>query len=309
MLIPIITGPTGVGKTDISIEIYNNYNVEIISADAFQVYKYMDIGTSKPDINRLNQIPHHLINILEPDEHYSAGLFVEHAEKIIKSILNKGKLPLIVGGTALYIDRLVNGIFNDIKVNDDIRTRIIAEGEEKGYEYLYKKLNELDSIYATKINKNDHVRIIRALEVYEKFKKPYSAVLIEHNSKPKFRYKVFILQRDRKSLYKLVEERIDNMFNYGWIEEVAKLLNKGYSVNEHAFKAIGYREIADLIYGKNLLEETKNCIKKRTRNFVKRQCTFFKKLSYIEKVYDKNLIDNFFKKYYKSYEKSNLIEI
>ena len=309
MLIPVITGPTGVGKTDISVELYNTYNIEIISADAFQVYKHMDIGTSKPDIHTLNKIPHHLINILEPDEHYSAGLFVEHAENVIKIILDKGKLPLIVGGTALYIDRLINGIFNDMKVNDDIRTRITSEGEKKGYEHLYKKLNEIDSIYATKINKNDHVRIIRALEVYEKFKKPYSSVLIEHNNKPKFRYKVFFLLRNRETLYKLVEERIETMFNNGWIEEVERLLKKGYSVNEHAFKAIGYREIADLTQGKFDFEETKNKIKKRTRNFVKRQCTFFKKLTYIENVYDKNLIDNFFKKYYKNYKKGNLIEI
>lgn len=309
MLIPVITGPTGVGKTDISIELYNNYNVEIISADAFQVYKYMNIGTSKPDIDTLSKIPHHLINILEPNEYYSAGLFVEYAENIIKSILDKGRLPLIVGGTALYIDRLVEGIFNDLKIDEDIRTKIYREGEERGYDYLYKKLTTVDSIYAAKISKNDHVRIVRALEVYEKFKKPYSSVLIEYHNKPKFRYKVFVLQRSRETLYKLVEKRIDNMFHNGWVEEVKKLLENGYSINGHAFKAIGYREIVDFIRGECELEETKNKIKKRTRNFVKRQCTFFKKLTYTENAYDKNLIDNFFKKYYKDYKKGNLIEV
>ena len=303
MVIPIITGPTGVGKTAISIELYSKYNIEIISADAFQVYKYMDIGTSKPNHYVLNSIPHHLIDILDPHEHYSAGLFVEHSQKLIENILNRNKLPLIVGGTALYIDRLVRGIFNDLPVDYDIRTKISMEGLEKGYDYLYKKLVDLDRIYAAKINKNDYVRIIRALEVYEKFKKPYSTVLAEYHNSPKYKYKVFFLQKNREEIYNIVENRIDEMFNTGWIEEVKGLLEMGCSLAHHSFKAIGYREIVEFINGKSSLEETINSIKKRTRNFVKRQFTFFKKLDYVENVCDKILIDNFFKIYYKGYSK------
>jgi tRNA dimethylallyltransferase len=301
MLIPIITGPTGVGKTAISIELYNKYNIEIISADAFQVYKYMDIGTSKPDRRVLDSVPHHLIDILEPHENYSAALFVEHSQKLIEKILNKDKLPLIVGGTALYIDRLVKGIFNDLTVDYDIRSKISMEGLEKGFDSLYNKLVDIDSAYASKISKNDHVRIIRALEVYEKFKKPYSTVITDYHKSPKYKYKVFFLQKNRDEIYKIVEKRIDEMFNIGWIEEVKSLLEMGCSLTYHSFKAIGYREIVEFLYGEYSLKEAMNRIKKRTRNFVKRQFTFFKKLDYVENISDKILIDNFFKIYYKDY--------
>lgn len=303
MLIPIITGPTGVGKTAISIELYNSYNIEIISADAFQVYRNMNIGTSKPDVHVLNEVPHYLISILEPHEYYSAGKFVENAEKLIEEILSKGKLPVIVGGTALYIDRLVCGIFNDITKSGDIRSKILKEALEKGYDFLYNKLGNIDSLYATKISSNDHVRIVRALEVYEKFKKPYSTVMVEHHVNPKYKYKVFFLQKKREALYEIVEKRIDDMFNNGWIEEVELLLRMGCTTDKPSFKAIGYREIAEYIKGNENLEETKRKIKKKTRNFVKRQFTFFKKLGYIDKIDDKNSIDNFFKTYYKDYKK------
>ena len=303
MLIPIITGPTGVGKTAISLELYNSYNIEIISGDAFQVYRSMNIGTSKPDVHVLNEVPHYLINILEPHEYYSAGKFVENAEKLIEEILNKGKLPVVVGGTALYIDRLVNGMFNDITEGSDIRSKILNEALERGYDFLYNKLVSIDSLYAAKISSNDHVRIVRALEVYEKFKKPYSTVMIEHHNNPKYKYRVFYLQKKREALYEIVEKRIDEMFNNGWIEEVELLLRMGYTKDAHSFKAIGYREIAEYISGNENLEATKSKIKKRTRNFVKRQFTFFKKLDYIESIGDKNLIDNFFKTYYRYYKK------
>ena len=303
MLIPIITGPTGVGKTAISLELYNSYNIEIISGDAFQVYRSMNIGTSKPDVHVLNEVPHYLINILEPHEYYSAGKFVENAEKLIEEILNKGKLPVVVGGTALYIDRLVNGMFNDITEGGDIRSKILNEALERGYAFLYNKLVSIDSLYAAKISSNDHVRIVRALEVYEKFKKPYSTVMIEHHNNPKYKYRVFFMGKKREALYEIVEKRIDEMFNNGWIEEVELLLRMGYTKDAHSFKAIGYREIAEYISGNENLEATKSKIKKRTRNFVKRQFTFFKKLDYIESIGDKNLIDNFFKTYYKYYKK------
>ncbi|MDY6821375.1 MAG: tRNA (adenosine(37)-N6)-dimethylallyltransferase MiaA [Deferribacterota bacterium] len=302
MLIPIITGPTGVGKSKLSEYLSEIYSIEIVSADAFQVYRFMDIGTSKPPRDVLNKVRHHLINILNPDELYSAGRFVEECEKILESIIIRGKLPLIVGGTAMYIERLVSGIFGDMGTeSSEIRKSLEKQADMEGYYALYERLKKIDNNYALKIHPNDKVRIIRALEVYEKYKKPYSRLLSAKHKKPKFNYKIFLLRKERDIMYEMANRRVDLMFEKGWIKEVENLLNIGYNKSLHSFRAIGYLDIANYLEGVISLEEVKNIIKRKTRQFIKRQLTYFKHMKNLDAVSDRGAIEEYFKNNYRQY--------
>lgn len=302
MEIPVITGPTGVGKTDISIYLSSKFDIEILSADAFQVYKYMDIGTSKPDNEILSKYKHHLIDILEPDQFYSAGIFFEESEKILYDIITRLKLPLIVGGTGFYIETLVKGIFNDKPFDKDLRERLYKSGKVDGFKDLYNCLQNIDREYAVKISPNDHMRIVRALEVYEKTGIPFSKAHKLLHKKPQFSYKVFIVNKERKLLYDDIDSRVDEMFEKGWVKEVENLLKKGYNESMHSFKAIGYRQIVDFLMGKYNIYALKDEIRKKTRNFAKRQLTYFKHLEFVTNVFDRALIAEYFDTYYREYK-------
>ncbi|MGA1862705.1 tRNA (adenosine(37)-N6)-dimethylallyltransferase MiaA [Deferribacter thermophilus] len=275
-MIPIITGPTASGKTDFILNLSKKLNVEIISADAYQVYKYMDIGTAKPTIEERAQVKHYLIDILTPDQTYSAGDFFEHAEKLIEKIIQLGKFPIIVGGTGLYVETLQKGIFEGPPRNDEIRNNLRTKAKKLGLKYLYNHLKKIDPDYASKISENDQVRIIRALEVYETLKIPFSIAHKLYHKKPKYRYKVFVFYRERTQLYERIDKRVDKMIEAGWIDEVKHLMKLGYSKNLPSMKAIGYQEIIEFLESKYTLEYTVDKIKKRTRNFAKRQFTWFR---------------------------------
>lgn len=289
MKIPVITGPTASGKSSIAFEVAKNLgSIEIISADAFQVYRYMDIGTAKADISEREEVKHHLIDVMDPDECYSAGIFAESAEKIIEDIISRGKYPVIAGGTGLYIKSLTEGIFNcpeiDISYRERLQERVLSEGLQS----LYNELKEIDYEYACKISSNDPARIVRALEVYYGLGISFSEAHKKYNRAPKYSYKVMMLNMDRQILYNKINERTELMWQMGWKSEVEKLLNMGYSASCPGFRAIGYRLISDLIINGGSEDFVKKEIAKETRHFAKRQLTWFRHSDNINLYDDRN---------------------
>jgi tRNA dimethylallyltransferase len=277
--IPIVTGPTASGKTALSIETALKLGAEIISADAYQVYKGMDIGTGKASPEELAAVPHHLIDILEPDATYSAGDFFFQAEKHIADIISRGKIPVIAGGTGLYAETLIKGIFDAPPRNETLRAELEEEGEKKGYAHLHGVLAEMDPEFASSIPESDKTRIIRGLEINTDLGITVREAQKHFHINPSYEYSVFILSDERERMYARINERVLKMFDAGWVEEVKKLLNIGYNENLHSFKAIGYREIAFHIKGEAGFHSVVSEIQKKTRNFAKRQVTWFRHMS------------------------------
>jgi tRNA dimethylallyltransferase len=285
MKIPVITGPTAAGKTAIVLGFAEKYDIEIISADAYQVYKYMNIGTAKPDEEELAKVPHHMINVLTPDMTYSAGVFFEEAEKIIKDILARGKIPFVAGGTGMYVETLQKGIFAGPERDEKLRAEIVSMGDEKGYDYLYNLLCEQDPTFAAKIKSADKTRILRGLEINKLCGMNVEEAQKKYHQNPQFEYDIFVLNEDRQVIYDKINRRVDIMFEMGWVDEVRNLLDMGYDESMDSFKAIGYREITRSVKEGTdpLLNSDK--IKKNTRNFAKRQLTWFRHMdgiSYID---------------------------
>ncbi|AEI14694.1 tRNA dimethylallyltransferase [Flexistipes sinusarabici DSM 4947] len=274
--IPIITGVTATGKTAFVSKLGERIPVEVINADAFQVYKYMDIGTAKPTKKELSEVKHHLIDILYPDEHYSAGIFFQKAQQLIAEIINRGKIPVIIGGTGLYVETLINGIFNGPGKNTELREDYQTEIKKSGISSLYKRLKKIDPDYAARISANDKNKIIRALEVYDLSGLNFTRSHELFHQPPKFKYDVFVFTTERNVLYERINNRVDKMFERGWVDEVQKLLDLGYSTDMQSFCAIGYRETARYLNGEITFDELLKTIKKRTRNFAKRQLTWFR---------------------------------
>ncbi len=281
--IAILTGPTAIGKTEISIRIVQLLpDIEIISADSMQIYKYMDIGTDKPKKKILNSYKHHCIDIIEPWENFDVKKYTEQANKCISDILNRKKKPLIVGGTGLYIKSFLNPVFQGPGRNKKIRDGLFELIKERGNTFLYEKLKKYDLEYSKKININDTRRIIRALEVFLLTGKPisYFHKHEEDNKKRgKRRYDYFIIgiNRNRENLYQKINERVDKIIEMGLIDEI-KLLEKKYGNlnNLNAMQGLGYRQILSYLQGDISREEAIEIIKKKTRNFAKRQLSWFK---------------------------------
>jgi len=274
--IAIILGPTGVGKTKLSLELAPLLNAEIISMDSMLVYKDMDIGTAKPSLEERRKVKHHLIDIVPPDYPFTSAEFKERAEKAIFDIYKRGKIPLLVGGTAFYYKVLL-GDFSIPKVPPDYELRKILykEIEEKGEEYLYEKLKEIDPISALKIHPHDHKRIIRALEVYYKSGIPKS--VYDKKNEEKYYVAIIGLYIPKDVHYRILDDRIEKMIKNGLVEEVKRLWERGIDENYVSMQGIGYKEIILYLKGKYSLEQAIELIKKRTRLFVKRQYTWFKK--------------------------------
>lgn len=279
----VIVGPTASGKTNLSIELAKRVNGEIISADSMQIYKYMDIGTAKPDIVEMAGIKHYLIDEVYPDEEFSVAKYRDLALKYIKKIIEEGKHPVIVGGTGLYINSLVYNINFSETISDwDLREQLKKEAEEKGNRYLYDELLEIDPEAANKIHENDIKRIIRALEVFKHTNKPISMHRrLSRLEPPPYDYRVFGLRMERARLYERIEKRVDIMFDKGLVNEVRKLREMGYERTITAMQGLGYKEIFAYMRGEATLEEAKNIIKKDTRHYAKRQITWFKRLENI----------------------------
>ncbi len=291
MKIPVITGPTASGKTSSAFDVAERFgNVEIISADAFQVYRGLDIGTAKASLKEREKYPHHLIDIMEHSESYTAGLFCEQAEKLVDEIIARGNTPMIVGGTGLYIKTLTHGIFDCPEIDKNIRTTLLERVESEGLDTLYSELLTLDVEYANKISKSDPARIIRALEVSIGLGLPFSEAHRKYHKAPKFEYEVFVFNRDRQDLYNDINSRTAEMFEGGWVDEVDSLLSQGVDVSCPAFRAIGYKAIANYIISGGDKQQVIDRIAKETRNFAKRQMTWFRGVGDVRFYDDKKIL-------------------
>lgn len=271
----IVLGPTGVGKTGLSILLAKALKTEIISADSMLVYRHMDIGTAKPSPAELGEVPHHLINILEPDQKFSAGLFKEKASEIIRTLHNKNKIPLIAGGTGLYIRSLTGGLFEGPGADEPLRQELKEEEKSYGKGYLYNRLKSLDPEAAGKIEPNDFRRIVRALEILLKAEKGISEIQKGSTQPLDYNFIKIGLSRDRKELYSLIEGRVDKMMEAGLLDETKRLLKM--DPGRTAMQALGYKEMALYLDGSVELTEAVRLTKQRTKMYAKRQYTWFRK--------------------------------
>lgn len=272
-----IVGPTGVGKSELAVFLGEKLNGEIVNFDSLQFYKELNIGTAKPGEEERKRVPHHLYDLLELDEEFNAAKFVEIADNLIKEIWERGKIPILVGGTGLYLRAFEYGLFS-IEVPKEIRGTLRKRADQD-LSSLYEELKRLDPEYAQKISPKDKVRIIRALEVIYASGKPISYF---HKENPFFGKKRYNLIKiglilPRKELYEKINLRVIKMIEKGWIEEVKNLLEKGYSPELKPFKAIGYKYIIQYLQGKISLEKAIELIQRDTRRYAKRQLTWFKK--------------------------------
>jgi tRNA dimethylallyltransferase len=274
----IIAGPTAVGKTKLSIEIAKSLDGEIVSADSMQIYRYMDIGTAKPSLSERQGIPHHMIDILDPEQEFSVAEYQKMALSIIDDIHRRNKLPIIVGGTGLYIKSLLYPMnFTDAYQDVEYRKKLQDMAEKKGKDYLHQKLKEIDPITAARLHPNDVKRVIRALEVYYLSGKPMSHY-VQNLKDMDFRYNVAMigLTMDRAKLYERINRRVDAMIEAGLLDEVKDLLDRGYTRDMISMQGLGYKEIIDYYQGKLSLEEAVQILKRETRRYAKRQLTWFR---------------------------------
>ena len=274
----VICGPTASGKTALSIELAKKINGEIISADSMQIYKDMNIGTAKPDKQEMQGIKHYLLDFVEPNQRYSVADYKKDAENAIEDILQKGKVPIIVGGTGLYVDSLIYGIeYPNIEFDENYRKKLEKRAEKEGLEKLYEEARKIDPQAMEKISRNDQKRILRVLEIYNATGKTKTEQEIEsRKNEVKYDYKVFAINMDREKLYDRINKRVDIMIQKGLIEEVENLLKK-YNEFPTAMQGLGYKEVVEYLQGKVLKEDMIENIKRESRRYAKRQITWFKK--------------------------------
>lgn len=274
----IILGPTAVGKSSCAFELAQKFGLEIINADSMQVYRGMDIGSAKPSQRERNLVPHHLIDIRNPDEEFSAAQFRKEAESILVALFKQGKQPLVVGGTGLYIRALTGGLFPAPPADRQLRDALRQKEESRGTWHLYRELEKVDPEAASRIHPNDTFRIIRALEVFHLTGTPISKQQHNHQFKDGFSNVLKIgLLRDRETIYRRIEERVDGMLSSGLVEEVRLLLEKGYAPTTKPFLSLGYRQVVGYLQGRMSLEEAARLIKQNTKHYAKRQLTWFRK--------------------------------
>jgi tRNA dimethylallyltransferase len=275
--IVVIVGPTAGGKSAMALELARHFGAEIINADSIQIYKYMDIGTAKPSPEERQSVRHHLIDILYPDEEFSAALFREEARQAIAEVSMQGKKAMVVGGTGLYIKALTSGLIRGGEVDPAIRSRLQSEVQSSGRERLYMRLQEVDLATAARLHPHDTYRIIRALEVYERTGRPISALRQRHLFQEESYQALKIgLLLEREDLYRRIEERADEMIRQGLREEVRHLLEMGYAPTLKAMQSLGYKQIVAHLQGEYDLAEATRRIKRDTKRYAKRQITWFK---------------------------------
>lgn len=275
----VIGGPTASGKTNLSIDLSKHLNIEIISADSRQLYKYLDIGTAKPDTDELNAVKHHFIDFLYPDEYYSAGKFGIEARKIVDDILQRDKTPVIVGGSGLYIKALCEGLFEDDTDSNKrvkIREVLYEELNKNGKDALYHKLKALDYEAALLYKDKNARRVIRALEHIQITGEKFSEAMKKISAKS-LNCIYFGINFERSELYNRINKRVDMMIESGLVDEMQNILDMGYSHELNSLNTVGYKEISDFIFGNCSLEDAVSEIKKNTRRYAKRQMTWFKR--------------------------------
>lgn len=269
----ILLGPTGVGKTGASILLAKALNTEIISADSMQIYRHMDIGTAKPSKKEISGVKHHMIDIVEPSETFSAGKYIEHVTPLIEDLHRRGKIPVVVGGTGLYIKAMTRGLFCGPSADWALREELL-DREEKDAGSLYRSLQKLDPDAAAKVMPSDTRRIVRALEVCLKTETGITELQKNLTRPLPYTFICIGLTRERKELYGLIEKRVDAMVSAGLVEEVRNLL--GMNPGKTAMQAIGYKEMALFFRGEISFDEAIRIIKKRSKNYAKRQFTWFR---------------------------------
>lgn len=279
----VITGPTAVGKTDISIKLAKEINGEIISADSIQVYKGLDIGSAKITQDEMDGVKHYLIDVLEPTDDFDIYTFKQMADDAIEQIYAKGKVPIIVGGTGFYIQSVLYDVdFEETEVDMEYRKELEEHAKNNGNEYVHKMLEEVDPEYAAGIHPNNLKRVIRALAFYHENNIPLS----KHNAEQKenespYNFAYYVLNDDREVLYDRINKRVDLMFEKGLVDEVKGL---GLDNTNQSMQGIGYKEVLDYLNGDLSLEETKELIKKNTRHFAKRQLTWFRREKVVQMI-------------------------
>jgi tRNA dimethylallyltransferase len=295
----VIAGATATGKTELGIKLAKFLDGEVISADSMMVYKYMDIGTAKPSVEEREGIEHYVIDVVLPSQNYSAKDYIEDFDKAVQKIREKGKIPIVVGGTWLYIQGVLYGLSDAPESDWTLREKLYSLDNLE----LYTQLQKVDPEYANKIHVNDKRRIVRALEVYYLTGKPFSFFINQHNFKSKrYSFLGFILERDRQELMDRIEIRVEKIFEKGLVEEVKKLVDMGFKDSLTSMQAIGYKEILPYLDKKISLEDAKKCIIENTKDFAKRQIRTFRNKTDFEKIeaskfeVDK-ILDYIYKKY------------
>lgn len=296
----VIAGPTASGKTAFAVELALKLGGEIVSADSMQVYKYMDIGTAKPDMEERKGIAHHLIDIALPTQPFSVASYKELAQSSIADIYKRGKLPILAGGTGLYINTVIDNItLSPIVSDQDLRQELTATAKDRGNTYLHMLLKEMDPSAAEKLHENDIRRVIRAIEVY----KLTGESILLHNKRSRGQssdYKLcyIALNMDRTALYDRINKRVDIMFEAGLVKEVEELIKMGCNKTHTSMQAIGYKEVQDALEGSITMEQAIDNIKQESRHYAKRQLTWFKKderINWLNSENNTHLIEEGFK--------------
>lgn len=269
----VLTGPTASGKSGLALAYAEKNNAEIISMDSMALYRTMDIGTAKPTLSERQRVPHHLVDCLDPWERASVACWLTEAGRATQDILQRGKRPLIVGGTPLYLKALLCGLFKSPEIDPQLRTEL----EQQSPEVLYERLQPVDPKAATRIHPNDHRRLVRALEVYLQTGIPLTDWQQQFNAAPRIRpTPVICIEQPRDELYRRIDARVDAMLQGGWLDEVKRLLELPQPLSKEAAQAAGYRELAEHIAGDCTLEEAVTATKTRSRQLAKRQLTWFR---------------------------------
>ncbi len=279
-MIPIlaVVGPTASGKTRLAIELARRLDTEIISADSMQFYRGMEIGSAAPTPEELAQIPHHLVGFIQPDENMAAGKYQRMARAVVAALNAQGRTAVVVGGSGLYIQALIDGLFEGPARNQAVRERLKAEAREMGNAHLMARLRAVDPEYAAMLSsENDLIRIVRALEAYEITGRPFSALHMDHQAQAEPITAVQVaLDYPRDVLYERINRRVDRMIANGWVEEVRDLLEKGFGPHIERLKALGFREIAAYLRGDQSLEDAVEATKLHHRRYAKRQIAWFR---------------------------------
>lgn len=273
----VIVGPTAVGKSRVAVEVAKRFGTEILTADSRQVYCGMDIGTDKPFPAERQGVLHRLIDLVRPDQPFNVGLYRRHATDAIERLYNDRRLPLVVGGTGLYVRTLLKGLCEAPPADPVVRAQLQQEGSAQGSDRIYARLMAVDPVSASKLNPRDTSKVIRALEVHQLSGRPISAFQERHGFRERpYRALVIGLVRDREALYRRIEQRIDWQLAHGFVEETVQLLAQGYRRDSAAMKGLGYRQVAAFLAGDYDYAEMVRRFKRDTRHFAKRQMTWFR---------------------------------
>jgi tRNA dimethylallyltransferase len=279
-IVIVVTGPTASGKSSVAVELAIRLGGEVICADSMQIYKFMDIGTAKTGPADRKGIPHHMMDIIEPSDDFSVAAYKEMSTRIIRDIQSRGKVAIVCGGTGQYISSLIEGTtFIPQKTDSELRERLEKEYEEKGADYIYDKLTQIDPDTAKLLHPNDKKRIIRAMEIFHTTGMTKTQMNIKSKiNGPDFEFLSFCITHDREILYERINTRVDGMMNDGLLDEVRMILDKYPNLSKTARQAIGYKELISYIEGEKSLQEAVDTLKQASRNYAKRQLTWFRKM-------------------------------